>query len=74
MNNKRVMDICCQFYEKNDPQGALNALTMEARNIWEQVFFYYYLLFFFFLCYFYHILILFLILILITIFIMFIIG
>jgi len=37
MDNRRVMNICYQYYERNDPQGALNVLTKEARYEWEKV-------------------------------------
>jgi serine/threonine protein phosphatase PrpC len=45
MDNKKVANICFQFYEKNDPQGALNSLTREARQVWEKVFFYLFYIF-----------------------------
>ena len=37
MENRRVMNIVYPFYGKNDPEGAVNALTREANNEWEKV-------------------------------------
>ena len=49
MDNRRVMNIIYPFYGKDDPDGAVNALTKEANFEWEKVIFnysQYYLLFF----------------------------
>ena len=36
MENRRVMNIVYPFYGKNDPEGAVNALTREANAEWEK--------------------------------------
>jgi serine/threonine protein phosphatase PrpC len=38
LENKRVLNIVYPFYGRNDPEGAVTALTREANDEWEKVF------------------------------------
>ncbi len=37
MDNRKVMNAIYPFYGKDDPDGAVNALTKEANYEWEKV-------------------------------------
>ena len=37
LDNNRVMTVVNSFYNKNDPEGACNALIKEATQWWEKV-------------------------------------
>jgi serine/threonine protein phosphatase PrpC len=43
MENRKVMNIVYPYYGKDDPDGAVNALTKEANNEWEKVNFFIFL-------------------------------